>query len=82
MPDELWNKSLTPNKDPWENSKNVDVLRSFVVYCKNNPEMRFWQALRNWAYDATECNWLGFTKQYSEVLIDTFNWRGKGPNER
>lgn len=27
-------------------------LESFTKYCKENPELRFWQALRNWSkYD-------------------------------
>lgn len=30
-------------------SKNQKLLESFSTYCKENPEMRFWQALRNWA---------------------------------
>ena len=30
-------------------SKNSKQLRKFVLYCLDNPEQRFWQALRNWA---------------------------------
>jgi len=26
-----------------------ETLESFVKYCEENPEQRFWQALRNWA---------------------------------
>jgi len=67
--------TLTPNKDPWENSKNVDTLRDFMFYCKNNPEMRFWQALRNWARIA---NWLVFSPTEPVAgQIDTFNFKGK-----
>ena len=29
--------------------KNKKQLESFIVYCKANPEQRFWQALRNWS---------------------------------
>lgn len=29
--------------------KNKKLLDSFVKYCKENPELRFWQALRNWS---------------------------------
>jgi hypothetical protein len=30
-------------------SKNKETLDSFVAYCQINPELRFWQALRNWS---------------------------------
>jgi hypothetical protein len=30
-------------------SKNKETLASFVAYCREHPEQRFWQALRNWA---------------------------------
>jgi len=29
--------------------KSKKTLDSFVAYCKENPEQRFWQALRNWS---------------------------------
>lgn len=33
--------------------KNEKLLKEFVKYCQENPEFRFWQALRNWSkYDA------------------------------
>lgn len=31
------------------NSKNQKLAIEFFEYCKANPDMRFWQALRNWA---------------------------------
>lgn len=30
-------------------SKNKTTLDSFIAYCKEHPEDRFWQALRNWS---------------------------------
>jgi len=30
-------------------NKNKKLLRSFTEYCEKHPEMRFWQALRNWS---------------------------------
>lgn len=30
-------------------SKNQKQLSSFVEYCLEHPELRFWQALINWA---------------------------------
>jgi len=29
-------------------NKNIEQLNSFTQYCNEHPEMRFWQALRNW----------------------------------
>jgi hypothetical protein len=29
--------------------KNAEMLQDFTLYCLLNPELRFWQALRNWA---------------------------------
>jgi hypothetical protein len=29
--------------------KSENLLNSFTYYCKANPELRFWQALRNWS---------------------------------
>lgn len=31
-------------------NKNKKVLDSFIKYCEENPELRFWQALRNWSF--------------------------------
>ena len=31
------------------NSKNLDKLMDFYLYCLKHPEERFWQALRNWS---------------------------------
>lgn len=30
-------------------SKNQKLLESFSAYCKKYPELRFWQAIRNWS---------------------------------
>jgi len=30
-------------------TRNSEVLASFVAYCRAYPELRFWQALRNWS---------------------------------
>jgi hypothetical protein len=35
----------TQNKD----SRNRKILDSFVKYCEEHPQERFWQALRNWS---------------------------------
>lgn len=30
-------------------NKNAETLADFTQYCQENPELRFWQALRNWS---------------------------------
>lgn len=32
-----------------QTSKNWDDVKSFLAYCVEHPEERFWQALRNWS---------------------------------
>lgn len=29
--------------------KSEKTLKSFIKYCEDHPEQRFWQALRNWS---------------------------------
>lgn len=50
-------------------SKNAALLESFTKYCREHPEYRFWQALRNWS-NAT------FIKYVDQEMneIDTFYW--------
>lgn len=37
-------------------SKNEKMLESFTKYCKENPEMRFFQALRNWTQESVDAD--------------------------
>lgn len=30
-------------------NRNEKIINSFAKYCKENPEQRFWQALKNWS---------------------------------
>lgn len=30
-------------------AKSFSLLLNFIKYCKNHPNERFWQALRNWS---------------------------------
>lgn len=32
-----------------EKTRNSEALESFTRYCQQNPDQRFWQALRNWS---------------------------------
>ena len=60
-------------------SDNQKLLDEFTAYCKANPSMRFWQALRNWsgfsAIYAVPVNNAHFDAPGS--LLDTFYWRGR-----
>jgi hypothetical protein len=57
-------------------SRNSAVLASFVAYCKRNPDMRFYQALRNWsgAEAIFYCHDLGIADDNG--MSDTFSWEG------
>lgn len=69
---------LVPTKDA---PKSLELLNSFVHYCIRNPELRFWQALRNWsgysfiyASDATP-----FNIADNHLLKDTYYWEKNEP---
>jgi hypothetical protein len=56
-------------------SKNAVLLESFSRYCKDNPELRFWQALRNWS----GFNFICVSQDApDEPYKDTFYWTGNG----
>lgn len=46
---------MTPTKPK---SKNARLLTSFVKYCKKHPELRFWQALREWSERVVLVSWV------------------------
>lgn len=65
-------------------SRNSEVLESFVAFCKENPDLRFWQALSAWSgkhiilasaspirYDSDAAVWR------PEEIRDPYNWEGK-----
>jgi len=51
-------------------NKNQKTLNSFVEYCQQHPELRFWQALRNWS--GFSFVWVSFSYQESTDLLDTY----------
>lgn len=61
------------------NSRNQSQLDSFVQYCANHPQERFWQALRNWAELAFVLSASGLNLHTNEFegLEDTFYWEDK-----
>jgi hypothetical protein len=63
------------------NTRNGKLLESFAGYCKQHPEERFWQALRNWSgrnfvfvSDTGPHDLMTFS---TTDLEDTFYWEGK-----
>jgi hypothetical protein len=70
-------------------TRNSVVLASFVRYCQEHPDERFWQALRNWSgYTLIEAITVSFRpvegKTYGEAFRmehDTFNWEGRNGKE-
>ena len=54
-------------------SNNEKTLASFVTYCEARPELRFWQALRNWS----GFNFVGVGYEADVITFDTFNVEGR-----
>ena len=53
------------------------ILESFVRYCEQNPEQRFWQALRNWS----GYNFVLVSDRKGEDYRDTFYWNSRSGSE-
>jgi hypothetical protein len=61
-------------------SKNQKVLNDFIKYCQENPNQRFWQALKNWCgYNFIFVSNHNPLKNplIQEELIDTYYIEGK-----
>ena len=56
-------------------SKNETVLNDFAAYCAENPDLRFWQALRNWS--GFPFVWVSNGLSEDPGVKDTFYWDGK-----
>jgi len=55
--------------------KSKKLLEEFNKYCKQNPEQRFWQSLRNWSgYNALFVSRKNPTEVIDKDLEDTFYW--------
>ena len=54
-------------------SNNEKTLATFVTYCEARPELRFWQALRNWS--GFNFVWVGY--EADVITFDTFNFEGR-----
>ena len=67
---------VVPPQQTTPESKNAHTLKSFTDYCVANPEMRFWQALRNWS----GYHFLFVSDSHgipAQPLHDTFNFAGR-----
>lgn len=53
-------------------SKNSKKLSSFINYCLANPDLRFWQALRNWDDSAFIFRQREHQEGMTQQLEDTF----------
>lgn len=58
-------------------NRNNKILEDFIKYCKEHPQERFWQALRNWVgynfiITTNSDRWMTDT-----FFQDTFYWEGK-----
>ncbi len=56
-------------------SKNEKQLNDFIDYCKVNPEMRFFQALRNWIQETVDKKWNWLLVSSGSEEEDTFFWK-------
>ncbi len=61
-----------------DKDRNKLTLMSFVNYCAANPNLRFWQALAEWAeVDNVMVGKLDFKNQITAKVQDTFYWEGR-----
>jgi predicted nucleic acid-binding Zn ribbon protein len=51
----------------------ADMLKDFTEYCKKNPTLRFWQALRSWS----KADFIYWQKGHNSTEQDTFYWKNK-----
>lgn len=62
--------------------KSRDLLDDFTTYCRDNPDERFWQALRNWSGQA----FIWASKSGSDFdkskPKDTFYWEARNGSSR
>lgn len=66
--------------DSLDDTRNSKTLASFIAYCHEHPQERFWQALRNWA-DAG--NWVVVSDDMDVLKHgrDTFFWGGRNSRD-
>ena len=55
-------------------SRNSRTLTSFTIYCREHPEQRFFQALRNWIQENVDIKWNWLLVSDGKETRDTFHW--------
>ena len=72
-----------------QNIKSREPLSSFIRYCVTHPELRFWQALRNWSgysfiltSNRPPYEWEPEVGNRDASIVDTFNWEGRRHDEK
>lgn len=62
-------------------TRNSIILSDFIEYCREHPDERFWQALRNWSgrsFIFAFVNGSNFCcSQFFHTIEDTFYWEGR-----
>jgi hypothetical protein len=62
-------------------NRNAKRLASFVAFCEAHPDLRFWQALLNWAnvnfIYVSSCPSMNISPNAEIELRDTFYWEGE-----
>lgn len=56
--------------------KSEVQLSEFIRYCLEHPELRFWQALRNWS-EADSIQYFKIIDDVTSKMSDTFYWENK-----
>jgi hypothetical protein len=56
-------------------NKNHDTLEKFVAYCNENPNQRFFQALRNFIQETINSKWNWLLVSDGKDTEDTFHWQ-------
>lgn len=77
---ENWGKENSDAMEARVATRNSELLESFVKYCQEHPEQRFWQCLRNW------CGWsfvlVSSESNHGDIddIRDTFYWSQNEPS--
>lgn len=58
-------------------NKNMDTLGDFLEFCLQNPEQRFWQALKNFTGVDKICVEKYNKELNDSIYEDTFYWKDK-----
>jgi hypothetical protein len=70
----------------YESLKSRKELSSFILYCQNHPEERFWQALHNWSEYPTiyaSIDYSPLERHHVNItgIYDTFDFKGRRHDE-